>query len=552
MTIPDPTGPGGLPQPGAPDPGAPQPVDPTPVEPGRPPVPLEPPPTPEPGPVSPDPGQPFPGPGPVTPDPTAPTPSPPEPAAPEPVTPVRRCRSEPDQAMTRAQPRTDDAGPALRAHLPLTTDCITRQAVVLPPERVEVGRVVSGSPRMAISRKRPHAAQITQNVVSAASRHRGMAEHRRLAIRRRLPRRHARPVRPSVQIDRLRATAAPVLRRIAPPAPQVPGVSLDVPTPITRGDELDDGPIRRRHRPEPLASVSSKAMLGILPGSVDVISTIGAQRPGRDPLRRLPWSAAASGREACNDGQHPRAVRRDGSRALLPPRRRVRQDEAAMSRIDHGSGLVVGHSRHGPMGRAMATTVRDVMRAPCPASRAPIPSVAAARRLRAHAVPAVPVCGADGEFLGMLTSADIIDRCVADGRDPRTMQCGSLIEGSPVVGHAGRGVRLPGARARPRPTVPDAAGRRRQRTADRDADRRRHRRAPPRGRSCRREFSRAKTGGSPTIGRSPTTDSFRRRIAIRQQIAVRRQVASRRRVAPRRHIATYRVRLAGRPAVTED
>src|SRR5699024_5675679 len=36
---------------------------------------------------------------------------------------------------------------ALRAQLPLTTDCITRQAVVPSAERVEVGRVVSdGSP----------------------------------------------------------------------------------------------------------------------------------------------------------------------------------------------------------------------------------------------------------------------------------------------------------------------------------------------------------------------------------------------------------------------
>jgi CBS domain-containing protein len=81
----------------------------------------------------------------------------------------------------------------------------------------------------------------------------------------------------------------------------------------------------------------------------------------------------------------------------------------------------------------MATTVRDVMRAPLPGVESTDPVVAAARRLRAHAVAAVPVCAAGGEFLGMLTSADIIDRCVADGQDPRTMQCGSLIEGTPVV-----------------------------------------------------------------------------------------------------------------------
>lgn len=81
----------------------------------------------------------------------------------------------------------------------------------------------------------------------------------------------------------------------------------------------------------------------------------------------------------------------------------------------------------------MATTVRDVMRDPLPSVESTDPVVAAARRLRAHAVAAVPVRGAGGEFLGMLTSADIIDRCVADGQDPRTMQCGALIEGTPVV-----------------------------------------------------------------------------------------------------------------------
>ena len=97
MTVPNPTGPGGLPQPGEPGPGAPAPVDPAPIDPDRPPVPLDPPPTPEPGPVNPDPGRPFPGPGPVSPDPTAPQPGPasPDPTAPGPM-PVPRPRSLPD------------------------------------------------------------------------------------------------------------------------------------------------------------------------------------------------------------------------------------------------------------------------------------------------------------------------------------------------------------------------------------------------------------------------------------------------------------------------
>ena len=164
-----------------------------------------------------------------------------------------------------------------------------------------------------------------------------------------------------------------------------------------------------------------------------------------------------------------------------------------MSRIDHGSGLLSGTLYDGPIGRAMATTVRDVMRAPLPGVESTDPVVAAARRLRAHAVAAVPVCGAGGEFLGMLTSADIIDRCVADGRDPRTMQCGSLIEGTPagvVAPDEEFGSQVLGlVLAQPVPLLP---GGRRRRSADRNAHRRRHRRTSARGRPCRGELLRAR------------------------------------------------------------
>jgi CBS domain-containing protein len=82
----------------------------------------------------------------------------------------------------------------------------------------------------------------------------------------------------------------------------------------------------------------------------------------------------------------------------------------------------------------MTSTVRDVMSEPLPSVRDDDPVVAVARRLRAHRAAAVPVCDADGGFLGMLTATDVIDRCVADGQNPRVMRAGSMLDGpGPVL-----------------------------------------------------------------------------------------------------------------------
>jgi CBS domain-containing protein len=83
----------------------------------------------------------------------------------------------------------------------------------------------------------------------------------------------------------------------------------------------------------------------------------------------------------------------------------------------------------------MSTTVWDVMSAPPRAVHGADSVVAAARRLRGEAVAWVPVCGAAGEFLGALTAADIIDRCVAAGRDPRTTPVRSVLHGFGSVLH---------------------------------------------------------------------------------------------------------------------
>ena len=82
----------------------------------------------------------------------------------------------------------------------------------------------------------------------------------------------------------------------------------------------------------------------------------------------------------------------------------------------------------------MTTTVRELMGPPSPSVHHDDSVVTAARRLRAHAATAVPVRGHLGEYVGMLTAKDIIDRCVADGQDPRTTSAGSLVMSpGPVV-----------------------------------------------------------------------------------------------------------------------
>ena len=54
--------------------------------------------------------------------------------------------------------------------------------------------------------------------------------------------------------------------------------------------------------------------------------------------------------------------------------------------------------------------------------------VLAARRMRALGVSSVPVSGSGNDFIGMLSERDIVERCVADGQDPRLISVGSLVQ----------------------------------------------------------------------------------------------------------------------------
>ena len=77
------------------------------------------------------------------------------------------------------------------------------------------------------------------------------------------------------------------------------------------------------------------------------------------------------------------------------------------------------------------TTARDVMRSDAAVSR--LDSVLAAAQLMANGhVPLVPVCD-DGRLIGVLTQEDIIENCVAVGRDARSIFAGELAHDSAVT-----------------------------------------------------------------------------------------------------------------------
>ncbi len=74
------------------------------------------------------------------------------------------------------------------------------------------------------------------------------------------------------------------------------------------------------------------------------------------------------------------------------------------------------------------STVGDLM-APRPSSIDQLDTVvAAARRMRASGLVSIPVTGEGGDFLGMLSDRDIVERCIAAGLDPATTSVGSIFQ----------------------------------------------------------------------------------------------------------------------------
>ncbi|WBO62212.1 CBS domain-containing protein [Streptomyces camelliae] len=57
----------------------------------------------------------------------------------------------------------------------------------------------------------------------------------------------------------------------------------------------------------------------------------------------------------------------------------------------------------------------------------------AARRIKELDVGALPICGEDDRLHGIITDRDIVVKCLAKGKDPRSMTAGQLEQGKPVT-----------------------------------------------------------------------------------------------------------------------
>ena len=66
----------------------------------------------------------------------------------------------------------------------------------------------------------------------------------------------------------------------------------------------------------------------------------------------------------------------------------------------------------------MANTARDIMTGGVECARVTDTLVDAAQKMRDLDVGALPICGEDDRFKGMITDRDIVLRCVAEGADP--------------------------------------------------------------------------------------------------------------------------------------
>jgi len=77
--------------------------------------------------------------------------------------------------------------------------------------------------------------------------------------------------------------------------------------------------------------------------------------------------------------------------------------------------------------RVSPPTVRQLMSSPPPSIDQFETVMAAARRMRASGAVSIPVSDECALFMGMLSDRDIIERCVADGHNPRAVTVGWLL-----------------------------------------------------------------------------------------------------------------------------
>ncbi|MEK2478625.1 MULTISPECIES: CBS domain-containing protein [Streptomyces] len=79
------------------------------------------------------------------------------------------------------------------------------------------------------------------------------------------------------------------------------------------------------------------------------------------------------------------------------------------------------------------TTAREIMHVGATCVQESETLEEAARRMKELDVGALPICGPDNRLHGIITDRDIVVKCLAKGKDPRTMTAGQLEQGKPIT-----------------------------------------------------------------------------------------------------------------------
>lgn len=78
------------------------------------------------------------------------------------------------------------------------------------------------------------------------------------------------------------------------------------------------------------------------------------------------------------------------------------------------------------------TTAREIMHQGAECIRENETLTSAAQRMRDLNVGALPICGDDDRLHGIITDRDIVVRCLAEGRDPRSVTAHDFAKGTPI------------------------------------------------------------------------------------------------------------------------
>ncbi|HEX3648503.1 MAG TPA: CBS domain-containing protein, partial [Pseudonocardiaceae bacterium] len=78
-------------------------------------------------------------------------------------------------------------------------------------------------------------------------------------------------------------------------------------------------------------------------------------------------------------------------------------------------------------------TARDIMSTDVAAIRGSETVLDASRRMADLSVGALPVCGEDNRLVGMITDRDVVVKVLAEGKDPRAVHAGELVQGETVT-----------------------------------------------------------------------------------------------------------------------